>query len=457
MPSGFLADNKSMESLKRTTRDDQEAAQALLADDRHYVGAVARLGDREAVVAATDIVARQGVKLLAEGTPVDSRILDKLLGHQLRTPLDHQLAMQNGVTPATLAHDAAVLIAEDVWWRHLAAHSGNAAAMPRGLERLTLPTALCIKLAVARDQRPSLYQHSLRVAILAQYLALKLALSGADTERLLLAALCHDLGELHTDPAIFATGHRIADAERRFIYVHPVAGYLILKQLGVDPQVAHAVLQHQERLDGSGYPTGLHGEAIAPLARVLMVADIAESVLARFADHRRLSVLLRLNTQKYDPRVIAKLHEALGTTDEPLPEPDPLNSATLGQRLATVAALLAGWAEVRRLQGETAPAGSPLTFLYERIHALNSTLLEFGFDPDSFGALVSLAQEDRDIAAEMQAVLDETRFQFAEMAQETDRREEDGKLQLSAELQAALSAWRRQLKSAVAESESEPE
>lgn len=444
-----------MESLKRTTRDDQEAAQALLADDHHYIGAVTRLGDRETVVAATDIVARHGLKLVAQGTPVDSRILDKLLGHQLHAPLDHQLTMDAGVTPASLAREAADLIATDPWWERLAASSGNPLAMQHGLGRAMLPVALSIKLAVARDQRPTLYQHSLRVALLALYLALKLKLTGPDIERLLLAALSHDLGELHTDPAIFAPSHRIADTERRFIYVHPVTGFLILQHLAVDPKTAIAVLQHQERLDGSGYPSGLHGDAISPLARVLMVADIAESVLARFSDHRRLSVLLRLNTRKYDPRVVAALHEALGAAGVPPPEPQPPNLPALGERLTTVAALLTGWAEIRRLQGETAPAGSPLTFLYERIHALNSTLLEFGFDPDSFGALVELAQDDREIAAEMQAVLDETRFQFAEMAQETDRREEDGKLQLSAELQAALSVWRRQLKSAVAETESE--
>lgn len=443
-----------MENLPYTRRADHEAAQALLADDRHYIGAVARTGDSAEIVTEADIVETRGIKLLAKGTVIDSRVLDKLLGHRLRKPIDAQLTISGGMTPATLAREAAALIDATPWMKRMAEHSGDALAIRHGLARLPLPYALCFKLTVARDQRPTLYHHSLRVALLAHYLALRLELPPQETDRLLIAALCHDLGELHTDPAILDPAHRITNEERHFIYVHPLTGYLILKQLhGIDAETARAVLHHQERLDGSGYPAGLRGEAISPLARVLTVADTAESVLSRFADHRRLSMLLRLNRQKYEPRVVARLHDLLTGNPATSSNADPLGSNTLHRRLALFAKLLSGWSDFRKLQDGAAQGNGrdALAFLNERIHGLNSTLLQFGFDPDSVDALLSLAGDDREIAEEISSVLDETKFQFAEMAQEIDRRESDAWLHLPPADQEAFASWRGMLKAVVAE------
>lgn len=443
-----------MDSLPYTRRADHEAAQALLSDDRHYIVAVARTGDSNAVVTGADIVETHGIKLLAKGTAIDSRVLDKLLGHRLREPIDAQLTISSGVTPATLAREAAALIDADPWWKHLAERSGDPLAIRHGLARLPLPYALCFKLTVARDQRPPLYHHSLCVTLLAHYLALRLELSPHDTNCLLIAALCHDLGELHTDPAILDPAHHITDEERHFVYVHPLTSYLILKQLhGIDPETARAVLHHQERLDGSGYPAGLCGAAISPLARVLTVADIATSVLARFADHCRLSMLLRLNPQKYEPCAVARLHDLLTGIQATSPNADPLGSNTLHRRLALFAKLLNGWNDFRKLQDDASQGNGrdALAFLNERIHGLNKPLLQFGFDPDSIDSLLSLAGEDREIAEEISSVLDETKFQFAEMVKEIDRRESDAGLHLSTAKQEAFASWRGMLKAAVAE------
>jgi hypothetical protein len=241
----------------------------------------------------------------------------------------------------------------------------------------------------------------------------------------------------------------VTDEERHFIYVHPITGYLILRQLpAIDPAIAQAVLQHQERLDGSGYPVGLREQAISPLARILTVADITESVLAKFSDHRRLSVLLRLNTQKYDNRALSCLQEAIASAQAVEPSHMPAPPEILGHTLAHFADVLSRWAKLRASLGPVgnSAAAGELEFLFERIHGLNSTLLQFGFDPDSIDNLVALAGEDQEIAAEMAAVLDETRFQFAQMAQEIDRREEDGSLRIPAAIQTGFAEWRSRLK-----------
>lgn len=426
---------------------DQNAAQTLLDDDRHYLGSIARMGDDNEVVAAEDMVGSNGFKLLAKGAKINSTVLAQLVGQRLREPIEQNLTLGSGVSPDELAQAAENIIDHDAWWRGMANRSGDPIAIRHGLSRVKIPAAICFKLTVAREQLPTLYRHSLRAALLCHFLALRLGLGATETERLQLAALCHDLGELHTDPSIFAAGHRITDAERRFVYVHPVTGYLILKQIdGIGPEAAGAVLQHHERLDGSGYPCGLRGAAISPLARMLAVADVAESILARSAGHRRLSTLLQLNLSKYDADAIAVLHDALQAEPDNKHGNEPPGASGFDRRLARLAELLSAWAHLRAMLGAAPTDGKPgLEFLFERIHNINSTLLQFGFDPDSLEVLATLASEDPDVASELGTVLDEMGYQLADMAREIVRREHAGQFKLPADQAVVFADWRDQL------------
>lgn len=442
-------------SLQNINSTNERAAQKLLDEDRHYVVAVTRMGDDRTVVASADIIGARGIKLLAKGSRIDSSVLDKLLGHRLREPIDRNLMVDSGVSPNVLAMAVAAVIDAEPWWARLANRSGDALGMRHGMSRLKIPQNICFMLTVAREQRPALYRHSLRTALLSHYLALRLELSAADTESLLLAALCHDLGELHTDPALLDAGHRISDQERRFVYAHPVTGYLILKQVStLRPEVARAVLQHHERLDGSGYPSGLRDAAISSLARILAVTELAESLLARFADQRRLGTLLRLNQSKYDGAAVSMLLDALTTGQELSLEDAELAPGILNRQLSEVSHLLSGWNGFSRTLGQTASGDGQvgLDFLFERIGNINSVLHQFGFDPDSFEMLAHLAQEDPEIAAELKAVLHEMTFQLTDMAREIARREFAEELRLPASARAAFADWKAALVASVAAS-----
>lgn len=424
----------------------EEVATNLLADGRFYADAVTTLGDHHSVLATDDIYGANGVKLIGRGTRIDSRVREKLSGHRLPPNLDANLSTMGAVNPQSLAVEADRLIREEKFWQRLATRSGDAMAMRHGLAAIRLPGCLAFKLTVARDQRPKLYAHSLRVAMLCNYLALRLGMPDKTMQNLLLAALCHDLGELHTDPAILDPGHRITDDERRFVYVHPATGYLILRDIaGVPTEVAKAVLHHHERLDGSGYPIGLVGDQIEPLAWPLMVADTVESVMQRFSDYGRLSALLRLNLRKYDKRSVDLMHEAVvtagnnhsATTAAPVKPP----------HLLAIARLFDQWAALRRELG-----GSPLTtgqsgldFLQVRMQNLNSMLYQFGFDPSSFETLITLCETDPEVAAELAQVIAELRYQLSETAREIDRRADDIDASLNELQRVAFADWRATL------------
>jgi PAS domain S-box-containing protein len=127
---------------------------------------------------------------------------------------------------------------------------------------------------------PYTARHEQRVAQLACVMAERLGWSDEATDRLRMAALVHDIGKIAVPADILSKPSRLQPAEFELIKGHAQAGYEILVPIAFGGPVADLVWQHHERLDGSGYPRGLHGEEILPGARVLAVADVVEAMVS---------------------------------------------------------------------------------------------------------------------------------------------------------------------------------
>jgi HD-GYP domain-containing protein (c-di-GMP phosphodiesterase class II) len=96
------------------------------------------------------------------------------------------------------------------------------------------------------------------------------------------AGVIHDLGKLCVPAEILSKPGRLTPAEFELIKAHPRTGFDILKTVEFPWPLAEFVLQHHERMDGSGYPRGLPGNEIALGARILAVSDVVEAM----ASHR---------------------------------------------------------------------------------------------------------------------------------------------------------------------------
>ncbi len=120
--------------------------------------------------------------------------------------------------------------------------------------------------------------HQVRVAQLACAIAGEMGLSEDLIEGIRIAGLLHDIGKISVPSEILARSGNITNLESDIIATHAQVGYEILKTIEFPWPVLEAVLQHQERLDGSGYPAGLSGEKIILEARVLAVADVVEAM-----------------------------------------------------------------------------------------------------------------------------------------------------------------------------------
>lgn len=324
----------------------------------------------------------------------------------------------DALTPTDLAQRAARVLDDEQEFGALARKSGDALALRHGLARLPLSPRFAELLALAEFERPQLFDHLLRATLISHYLALRRGLSDAETTNVLLAALAHDLGELQLDPTLFDPGHRLDPVERRHIYVHPIVGSLLVREVEAgDGAVATAVLQHQERIDGSGYPFGLHATQIGTLARIVGLSDVCASILSRHGGRERVWALLRLNRQKFDPELLALLEDALGHTARATP-PD---IGLAMPRIEAAAKLMARWAQFRAGLGE-GKLPRDVGFLVERMGNLRAMLAQFGFDPEHPVMLMTLALEDAQVAAELAATLDEVHWQLADLEREIVRR-----------------------------------
>ena len=134
--------------------------------------------------------------------------------------------------------------------------------------------------ATVAQRDPYTAGHEVRVAELACLIAQRLGWDEAAIAALRTAALVHDVGKISIPAEILSKPARLTPLEFELIKGHPQIAYDILAPIAFDDHVAEIVLQHHERLDGSGYPARLHDGAILPAARVLAVADVVEAMVS---------------------------------------------------------------------------------------------------------------------------------------------------------------------------------
>ena len=132
------------------------------------------------------------------------------------------------------------------------------------------------KIIEAKDPYTSGHQH--RVCQLAVPLARELGLAPDKVEGVRIASLIHDIGKIGLPTEILSKPGKLTDIEFSLIKGHSQIGYDILKSIDFSYPIAQIVLQHHERLDGSGYPNKLNGDKIILEAKIIGIADVVEAM-----------------------------------------------------------------------------------------------------------------------------------------------------------------------------------
>ncbi len=131
-----------------------------------------------------------------------------------------------------------------------------------------------------REYDHELSAHALDTGVLTLLFGATYGLSGPDLEDAGLAALLHDIGYLRLPRNVFRKAHQCSEQERRLMEQHPKLGATLLKaQASVRDTVRHAVEEHHERIDGSGFPARLSGAQLSSLSQLIGLADAYQSLV----------------------------------------------------------------------------------------------------------------------------------------------------------------------------------
>ena len=167
----------------------------------------------------------------------------------------------------------------------------------------------------ARDQRAT--RHCAAVARFSRDIARHTGMSARDQELAHTAGLLHDIGRFALSDRVMDRGGTLTDEDWRAIRRHPEIGADLLRDIGTYGPLSEIVVAHHERIDGRGYPKGMAGDDIPPIARIIAVAEVYDTLTAPdtyrtpMTSFEALNELRRVAGTQLDPRYVEALAELL--------------------------------------------------------------------------------------------------------------------------------------------------
>lgn len=161
-----------------------------------------------------------------------------------------------------------------------------------------------------------LYTHSIDVAMISLMMAVELGYSDEELFNIGLGALLHDVGKLLVPKNILQKSGPLTDIEMSYIRQHCELGMSSLEGFNLPKEYTNIILQHHERLDGSGYPKGLKGDEICRNAKIVMIADAVDAITS-YRPYKQLQNMdfaikeLRNDGQKYSQEFVDLLDKIL--------------------------------------------------------------------------------------------------------------------------------------------------
>ncbi len=294
---------------------------ALRVVNPHCLQGIACLSEAMDVRACCDIVDDHGARLWASGTRVSAVFAEVLTGRHLQRPLEASLEVGCGATLDSIVGECRDLMNDNPVLARLGATGGAREAL-HNLRGMPLPGPLKLLLSISRTQRKAAFTGQLAAIIVGAGLAAEIGLGAQDCDRLLLAALLCDIGEMYIDPAYVDGSRPLPPYAWPHLAAHPGIGQAVLDEFtDFPPALTDGVLHHHERLDGSGYPAGLCGPGVSLLGQLCGVVDTLSAIIMRgeragVSDLReRLAMALRIMPDEFPPPAASWIDRALAPLD----------------------------------------------------------------------------------------------------------------------------------------------
>jgi len=418
--------------------------------DQIYLDQIARLGEEREITCSEDILSAEGAKLLPRGAPINRQMVRRLLNHKLLKPIDCSTRIENAVDLPLLVSLGREMMARDSEMGQLLRMLRDDAFVRQSCARIHLATPVQNKLTVARELRPELLEHSLRVALAISVIGEQLGLPESELEVLTTAGLLHDLGELHLEVGNLPQGQGLGLEQWQQVRSHPLIGAMILQQIpAYQKQVARAVREHHERLDGSGYPHGLKAIRISRAGRLLAFTEMAIGALRKYALNQ-LDTIVKSNLDGLDPQPVAIFRGVLQRYRQgQAPETVASRREDVSRLCRLISDLVRGAEEMRASIALPAETDGDCV-LDETLNKLRQAMRRAGLDLNDSEATLQMVGDDPHSLRELEHLLRESLFQLRQTILEMHRRSRDLTAQgvAASELQQWLQATGADLEAA---------
>ncbi|GMR07570.1 MAG: hypothetical protein BMS9Abin26_0573 [Gammaproteobacteria bacterium] len=394
-------------------------------NDTIYLKHVTEVGETRGITASEDILNEAGVKVLKKGANINSSVFSKIASHKLIKPIDNSISIKDALCSRDIAKLAQDLAKQDGFLRDLLMRVPGSSTLFSIISQVNILPQLQTKLTIQQQSMPAHFQHAIMMTVFTLVLGIRLKLEDEDLYNLALAALFHDIGELHIEHEIFTSTKRLLPEQRSQIEVHPVIAYALLSQFPqYHPNVSIPVLEHHERLDGAGYPKGVSGDSISYSGSLLSLSSMAISMIERGLGGR-IACAIKAYPKKYDSNIAREILELTRglVLDETLKEQS--SRKAFYEKLFETFYYLDSWASICRQCsdfGDAGDVGQVIDLINMRLEEVQQDLRSSGLHSMHVGMLVNDIDTNNEVLTDAEHALNEVHYQMSDIVYEVVRK-----------------------------------
>jgi|GEM_PF-1681780 len=234
-----------------------------------------------AVMIAADVHNTQGVLLIAEGERLAPQHIKKIIAHKLMKPIEASLGLAPFKTAQSMQLDLYNALNAHTDFQHIWQYAAVSESLAPCLQALEQFPFIMQKMTVMAAVMPELYQRTLLSGACVLMLVKAINYDKSRIIKAFIACCCENIGYLHLNPMLGQSVNPPYELWREYL-VHPLIAKTILQEVkGLPTAIITAVIEHHERLDGSGFPQMLIGGEISQLGQLLGIID--ETIRIRFS------------------------------------------------------------------------------------------------------------------------------------------------------------------------------
>lgn len=394
-----------------------------LAVNEHMLDKVMALADEGRVEASEDVIAANGMKLIAKGSKISLDMQERLLMHRLKKPLEHTICVEDAVDFRLVVAEGTRLADEVEAFRPFLSAIRAGLSPLQILSKTETNDALKMLLTLIEHGGNENFRHFIAVSLVAYGIAHCIGANESIRRIVTLGGMFHDAGEFYINPEILRSGAKLKPDEWKHIYSHPVIGQKLIAEIGhFDPMVATAIIEHHERFNGNGYPRRLAGKQISFAGQILGVAEtVTGMLLYKERSLERAEIAIKVIPNEYAPEIVSAVSAAVRGARLLLPrELGQRTDSALHDKLNALTAQLAAAAAYAEKFAARIPSGSACANVVNEISA-RLTIVDRAFASTGLNACGDdpahnlLAYEDVDISFEIGSVINEVEWRIKEV------------------------------------------